>query len=76
MTNDLKISKVEVDKDICIGAGPCAVLASKTFKLVNGKAEVISIDQDTPIDILDAAKSCPVLAIKVYDQNGNLIYPK
>lgn len=72
----IKIGKVVVDRDICIGAGPCAVLAPNTFKIVNGKAEIIDITTDSVEDIIDAAKSCPVLAITVYDENGTVIYPK
>ncbi len=71
-----KIGKIEVDRDLCIGAGPCEVLAPKTFKIINGKAEVIADIQNTDEEIIDAAKSCPVYAIKIYDKEGNLIYPK
>ena len=72
-----KADKIEVDRDLCIGAGTCVVLAQKTFKLdEEGKAVVISKSGDSDEDIIDAAKSCPVLAIKIYDQDGNLIYPE
>ncbi len=75
-----KIGKIVIDRDICIGAGPCAVLADKTFTIVNGKAELVSIDaitnpKNTDQEIIDAAMSCPVYAIKIYDKQGKLIYP-
>jgi len=73
---DKKIHKIEVDRDLCIGAGPCEVLASKTFKLDDeGKAVVINSNGNSDDEILDAAMSCPVLAIKLYDEDGKLIYP-
>lgn len=73
----LKIGKIEVDRDMCIGAGPCVTLAPGTFQLDDeGKAVVINPDGNTAKDILDAAMSCPVMAIKIYDTEGNLIYPK
>lgn len=71
-----KIAKIVVDRDLCIGAGPCETLAPKTFKLDSeGKAVVIDTHGNTDDEIIDAAMSCPVLAIKVYDKDGNLIYP-
>jgi len=91
----LKVGKIEVDRDICIGAGPCEVLAEKTFKVdekgkvvitlkeveKNGSKQVWNLSdkeqlRDTDEDVLDAAMSCPVFAIKIYDKDGNLIYPK
>lgn len=72
----VQIGKVIVDRDICIGAAPCVALAPNTFALDSeGKAFVINITSDDPQTILDAAQSCPVMAIKVYDKNGKLIFP-
>ena len=71
-----KIGKIVVDRETCIGAGPCVALAPGTFELDNeGKAVVINQSGNTDKEILDAAMSCPVLAIKVYDVDGNQIYP-
>ena len=83
MTNpeiNSKIGKIVIERDICIGAGPCAVLADKTFTIVNGKAELVSLDvianpKNTDQEIIDEAMSCPVYAIKIYDKQGKLIYP-
>ncbi len=75
--NEVKIGKIEIDRDLCIGAGTCVVLADKTFELDNEmKALILSKEDNTAQEIIDAAKSCPVLAIKIYDKEGNLIYPK
>lgn len=77
MTKKQKVGKIEVDRELCIGAGTCVVLAGKTFDL-DDEAKVIIIDPKGNLDeeIIDAAISCPVFAIKVYDEKGNLIYPK
>ena len=43
-----KIGKIVVDRDMCIGAGPCVALAPGTFELDNeGKAVVINPKGDT-----------------------------
>lgn len=75
--NKSNIGKVVVDRDLCIGAGTCEALAPNTFKLDSeGKAYVVTLGADDDQTILDAAMSCPVLAIKVYDKDGNLLFPK
>lgn len=74
---EIKIGKIEVDRDLCIGAGPCVIFAGKTFELDDeGKAVVKGLNLNTYEEIINAAMSCPVLAIKIYDTEGNLIYPK
>ena len=74
---ETRIGKIEVDRDLCIGAGTCEVLASKTFALDNeGKVVILEGGDDSDQDIIDAAQSCPVFAIKIYDKDGKLIYPK
>lgn len=75
--NPIKIGKIIVDRDLCIGAGPCVIFAPDTFELDNeGKAVVKGLGLNTYEEIINAAMSCPVLAIKIYDVEGNLIYPK
>lgn len=73
---DKKIAKIVVDRDLCIGAAPCVVVASKVFQLdKDNKAVVIDqhgADDDT---ILLAAQSCPVQAIALFDEEGNQIFP-
>ncbi|MBM3204694.1 ferredoxin [Candidatus Uhrbacteria bacterium] len=66
--------KVSVDREVCIGAASCVVLAAKTFRLdADGKAEVISMDQDTREMIIEAARSCPTNAIRVSEDDGTPI---
>lgn len=72
----VKVSKVVVDRDACIGAASCVAIAPDVFDLdEDGKAYVKTIKGTDGDTILEAAKSCPVDAIKVYDDGGNQIYP-
>lgn len=72
----MKISKIVVDRDLCIGAAPCVTIAPGVFQLdEENKAYVVdpkSADDET---ILLAAQSCPVQAIILYDEEGKRIYP-
>lgn len=69
---------IEVDQNLCIGAAPCTAMAAQTFALDEaGKAGVLATadgdDQDT---ILNAARSCPVGAIRIKDATGKQIFPE
>ena len=72
----LKISRVVVDRDLCIGAAPCVTVAPGVFQLDDENKAYI-VDQKGADDetILLAAQSCPVQAILVYDETGKQIYP-
>lgn len=82
--------KVRVDRDICIGAASCTIVSPSTFKIDNENKAVIidpqdpakmhnelelEVDDAKKQEIVDAARSCPVAAIFVHDENGNQIYP-
>jgi len=72
----LKISKVEVDRDLCIGAAPCVTVAPGVFQLdEENKAYIVDQNGADAETILLAAQACPVQAIKVFDENGVQIYP-
>lgn len=75
-SNPLSISKIEVDRDLCIGAAPCVTVAPGVFKLDGeNKAVVADASGADAETILLAAQSCPVQAISLYDANGDRIYP-
>ena len=71
-----KITKIVVDRDLCIGAAPCVTVAPGVFQLDEENKAIIvdakGADDDT---ILLAAESCPVQAIFLYDEDGEQIYP-
>jgi ferredoxin len=72
----LKISKLVVDRDLCIGAAPCVTIAPGVFQLdEENKAYIVDQNAADGDTILLAAQSCPVQAIIVYDEEGKQIYP-
>ena len=75
-TKDNKKIYVEVDRDLCIGASSCVAIAPDTFGIDSeSKAYVVSDNVDDYETILEAAKSCPVSAILLKDEEGNQIWP-
>ena len=73
----LKISRVEVDRDLCIGAAPCVTVAPGVFQLDDeNKAYIVDQKGADAETILLAAQSCPTQAIIVYDEDGIQIYPE
>jgi ferredoxin len=75
-TKDSKKIFLEVDKDLCIGAASCAVIAPLTFGIdEKSKAYIVSKDIDDYETILEAVKSCPVSAIVLKNESGEQIWP-
>ena len=67
---------VKVDRTLCIGTADCTRIAPSTLELDReAKAVVKKQNADSNEKILEAAKSCPVLAIRVEDEEGNQLYP-
>ncbi len=70
------IAKIVVNRDECIGAAPCVTVAPGVFKLDEEfKAIVLDAKGADDNTILLAAQSCPVQAIKLYDEDNNCIFP-
>lgn len=72
-----KIVKISIDEDLCIGAAPCVVISPKAFYINSkNKAEVkpgfIKCSDD---ELIIAAQSCPVRAIKLFDKKGRQVFP-
>jgi ferredoxin len=67
--------RVEVDRGLCIGSGDCVDTAPDVFELDDeDKATVIDPDGADVEDVLEAARNCPVTAIFVIGEEGDL-YP-
>lgn len=67
--------RIEVDRDLCIGSGDCVDSAPNVFELDDdGKAIVIDPDGASTDDVIDAARNCPVTAIFVAGEEGD-VYP-
>ncbi len=72
-----KVKKIEVDRELCIGAASCVGVAPEAFELDEENIAIVksgweSLDDDT---LIAAAQSCPTKAIFLYDENGEQIYP-
>jgi len=68
--------KIRIDRNLCIGAGTCSVIAPEVFELDSELKAVVKDPNAAPDDkIIDAAKSCPVMAIFLEDDEGKQIYP-
>lgn len=69
------MSKVQitVDRALCIGSGDCVDTAPDVFELdAEDKAVVIDPNGAPLDDVLEAAGNCPVTAIFVADETGDL----
>lgn len=73
-----KVAKITVDRNACIGAATCIVVAPNAFELDEQNIAVIKPGATNLSDdmLLMAAQSCPTQAIKLYDESGNQIFPK
>lgn len=72
----LKISKIIVDRHLCIGAASCIAVAPGVFDLDGENKAVVYNDKGADDEtILLAAQSCPTRAILLFDEEGNQIYP-
>jgi len=71
-----KIRRIVVDREGCIGARSCVVVAPEIFQMDDENLAYIVNPDASDDDILKmAAEACPVLAVHLYDENGNKIFP-
>lgn len=65
--------RIEVDRGLCIGSGDCVETAPDVFEL-DGEDKAVVIDPDgAPVDVVvEAAGNCPVSAIFVFGEDGEL----
>ena len=69
--------KVQVVRDLCIGAASCLAFSADTFVLdEENKAVIQEGSQETPENLLLAAQSCPTKAIILVDtETGEQVWP-
>jgi ferredoxin len=83
---------IKVDPDLCIGAASCVTIDPATFVmndenkaevLDHGEAEggpsyerVVEMTEDEKDMAILAAQSCPTLAVFIYDEAGEQLYPE
>jgi ferredoxin len=66
-------TEIHIDKDVCIGAGQCALAAPRVFTQDDdGYSTVLPGSEDGGDDpmLREAARACPVNAITVADTMG------
>ncbi len=67
--------EASVDRALCVGSGPCFVIAPGAFGLDDlMKAIVLDPETETPEALLRAADECPTQAIYL-SQAGRPLYP-
>ena len=64
-----------VDRSLCVGSGPCFVLALRAFQLdADMKAMVLDTSDESEESLLAAAQECPTQAIYLA-RHGKSLYP-
>ena len=67
--------EITVDRALCIGSGDCVDTAPDVFQLDDeDKAVVVDPDGASLDEVIDAARNCPVSAIFIAGESGDL-YP-
>lgn len=71
------IARIVVDRQGCIGARSCTVVTEDLFQMDDENLAYVvdpeSYDDET---VKLSAESCPVLAIHLYDKEGEKIFPE
>ena len=77
VTRKIRSRIIRIDRNLCIGAGTCIAVAPKAWALDNEAKAIIldTADAETDEMHLEAAKSCPVMAIIITDENGKQLFP-
>ncbi len=67
--------RIEIDRGLCIGSGDCVDTAPDVFELDREDKAVVIDPDGAPVDVvIEAAGNCPVTAIFVFGEDGDL-YP-
>ena len=65
--------RVVVDRGLCIGSGDCVDTAPDVFELDSEEKAVVIDPDGADVDvIIEAAGNCPVTAIFVFGEDGDL----
>jgi ferredoxin len=70
--------EITVDRNTCIGDGMCCNDAPETFEMDDEQIAIVKKPPgDAPDSIVEAARNCPVEAIKIVDTGtGKQLYPE
>lgn len=73
--------RLSIDRNACVSSVTCVGISPDHFESVNGttrlRATHVDPDEDTREELIDAAESCPMSAIRIVDAaTGELIAPQ
>lgn len=76
--DQLSIKRIEIDRELCIGAASCIALVAEAFELDAENKAVLKpgwtgLNRE---QLLNVAKACPVAAIFLYGPDDQRIYPE
>lgn len=76
--SERKVGRLEVhiDRDLCVGFGDCVTESPEAFELDEDAVAVFKRPEAVTRErLLAACAACPVDAITVRDEDGNLLVP-
>ena len=62
--------RIIIDRDLCSGFGACADLDPETFAIGDDGIAVVAAEATDRAEALEAARACPMAAIRVLDDAG------
>jgi ferredoxin len=72
---DVHRIEASVDRALCVGSGPCFVVAPRAFALdADMKAQVLDVAGEDEDALFTAARECPTQAIYL-SRGGKPLYP-
>lgn len=68
--------RVRIDRTLCVGFGDCITEAPDAFALDESDVVVFRAPESAnPLQLVRACASCPVDALTVWDEEGNILAP-
>lgn len=68
--------RITVDQQVCMGTAACAGAVPNRFRIVNNKSEPVDAHIEPDEDVLAAADSCPMEAIRIVEvATGEIVAP-
>jgi ferredoxin len=62
------VYRIEIDRSLCSGFGSCAEIAKRSFGIGSDGIVVVHGVETDDDAVLEAAASCPMGAIAIYDE--------
>ncbi len=62
--------RIIIERDLCSGFGACADLDPTTFAIGDDGIAAVAVETTDRAEALEAARACPMAAIRVFDDSG------